>query len=191
MIVIGVDPSLTATGIVVIRDGNVELAATTKNRPELGTTERVRLIRALIIDTIFDEDGLHSEFPDLIVIEGFSFASKGRSVFETAYLGWRIREDLESFRTEENIPWIEVPPTQLKRFATGVGTANKEIVMQQVLKRWGYEAPNNNLADAFVLAKIGEAYLSNINGLTQIQQGVISSLKGEKPAKKPRKRGEK
>lgn len=188
MIVIGIDPSLTATGICVLRDGNVELAKTTKNRPELGIIERVRLIRALIIDTIFED--LIPECPDLIVIEGFSFSSKGRSVFDIAYLGWRIREDLESFRAEENIPWIEVPPTQLKRFATGVGTANKEIVMQQVLKRWGYEAPNNNLADSFVLAKIGEAYLGNIDGLTQIQQGVISSLKGEKPAKKPRKRGE-
>lgn len=195
MIVVGVDPSLTSSGIVVLRDGKIELAETTKNRPELGTIERVWLIRERIESIVRDlrdsECDLIRECPDLIVIEGFSFASKGRSVFDIAYLGWRIREALELLKINDNIPWIEVPPTQLKLFATGKGNANKEIILQQVYKRWNAEFSDNNQADAFVLAKIGEAYLGNIDGLTQIQQGVISSLKGEKTTKKSRKRGEK
>ncbi len=190
MLIIGIDPSLTSTGIVVLRNGKVELAETTKNRPDLGTIERVKLIREQITNVIENLTDGHGEWqaPDLIVIEGFSYGSKGRSVFDIAYLGWRIREELERLRTEDNIPWLEVPPSQLKKFATGQGNANKEIILQQVYKRWGVEFSDNNQADAYVLAQIGRAYLGDTEGLTVFQQEVIANLKGEKPKKKSRKK---
>jgi crossover junction endodeoxyribonuclease RuvC len=183
-VVIGIDPSLTATGIVVLRNGEVELAEATKNRPELGTIERVKLIREQINKNINHP----SIDTDLIVIEGFSYGSKGRSVFDIAYLGWRIREDLERLRTEDNIPWLEVPPSQLKKFATGQGNANKEIILQQVYKRWGVEFSDNNQADAYVLAQIGRAYLGGMDDLAAFQLEVIANLKGEKPKKKTKKK---
>jgi len=202
MIVMGIDPSLTSTGIIVLHDGQIETAVTTKNRPELGTIERVGEIRRGINQIISNMTNFYkpeeSQAPDLIVIEGFSYGSKGRSVFDIAYLGWRIREELERLKNTDSIPWIEVPPSQLKQFATGKGNANKEIILQQVYKRWGVEFSDNNQADAYVLAKIGEAFLSDdITHLTAIQQRVILDLeakqqeKGEKPAKKPRKKVEK
>lgn len=193
-VVIGIDPSLTGTGIVVLRNGEVELAEATKSRPELGIIERVKLIRNRILEIeadLSDDKGRKYQSPALMVIEGFSYGSKGRSVFDIAYLGWRIREELERLRSEDGTPWIEVPPTQLKKFSTGKGTANKEIILQQVYKRWEYETDNNNIADAFVLAKIGEAYLQDNykpDDLNLFQLEVISNLKGEKPAKKPRKK---
>ena len=194
MLIIGIDPSLTATGIVVLRNGEVELAESTNNRPELGIIERVKLIRNRILEIeadLSDDKGKKYESPALIVIEGFSFASKGRSVFDIAYLGWRIREELERLREQDNVPWIEVSPTQVKKFATGKGNTNQEIILQQVYKRWNYETDNNNIADAFVLAKIGEAYLQNNyepHDLTLFQFEVIADLKGEKPKKKTRKK---
>jgi crossover junction endodeoxyribonuclease RuvC len=186
-IVIGIDPSLTSTGIVVLRDGNLELAETTKNRPELGIIERVRLIRERINDIILNlktrqksKEGFpYWQAPDLIVIEGFSYGSKGRSVFDIAYLGWRIREELERFKTDEDILWIEVPPSQLKQFATGKGNANKEIILQQTYKHWGVEFSDNNQADAYVLAQIGKAYLGEVDDLTDFQMKVIRTLKKE------------
>lgn len=183
MLILAIDPSLTATGIVVLRNGQVETAVTTKNRPELGTIERVRAINHRTIDIIENlktEEEAEWQAPDLIVIEGFSYGSTGRKLFDIAYLGWRIREELERLREQDNIPWIEVPPTQLKRFATGKGNANKEIILQQVYKRWGVELSDNNQADAFVLAKIGEAYLGNSEGLTEFQREVVQSLNGKK-----------
>lgn len=195
MLIVGIDPSLTATGIIVLRDGKVELAETTKNRPDLGTIERVKLIRERIIDITENlSDGKQWQAPDLIVIEGFSYGSKGRSVFDIAYLGWRIREDLERLKEQDNIPWLEVPPSQLKKFATGQGNTNKEIILQQVYKRWGYETHDNNIADAYVLAQIGRAYLQDSykpDDLNLFQLEVIANLKGEKPKKKPRKKVEK
>ena len=193
MLIIGIDPSLTSTGIVVLRGNKVELAVTTKNKPELGTIDRVRLIYERIVCVAESlTDGEKWQAPDLIVIEGFSYGSKGRSVFDIAYLGWRIREELERLRTEDNIPWLEVPPSQLKKFATGQGNANKEIILQQVYKRWGVEFSDNNQADAYVLARIGEAYLQDFEKvryqLPDFQWQVIADLKGDKPAKKTRKK---
>ena len=191
-LIIGIDPSLTSTGIVVLRGNKVELAVTTKNKPELGTIDRVRLIYERIVCVAENlTDGEKWQAPDLIVIEGFSYGSKGRSVFDIAYLGWRIREELERLRTEDNIPWLEVPPSQLKKFATGQGNANKEIILQQVYKRWGVEFSDNNQADAYVLAQIGRAYLGETDDLTAFQLEVIANLKGEKPKKKSRKKVEK
>ena len=189
MLIIGIDPSLTSTGIVVLRDGKVELAVTTKNKPELGTIDRVRLIYERIVCVAESlTDGEKWQAPDLIVIEGFSYGSKGRSVFDIAYLGWRIREELEWLKEQDNIPWLEVPPSQLKKFATGQGNANKEIILQQVYKRWGVEFSDNNQADAYVLAQIGRAYLGGMDDLAAFQQEVIANLKGEKPKKKTRKK---
>jgi crossover junction endodeoxyribonuclease RuvC len=196
-LIIGIDPSLTSTGIVVLRNGQVETAVTTKNRPELGTIERVTDIRlqiGKILSNLTNDEETQWQAPDLIVIEGFSYGSKGRSVFDIAYLGWRIREDLEWHREYEKTVWIEVPPTQLKKFATGKGNANKEIILQQVYKRWGVEFSDNNQADAYVLSKIGEAYMGwSTPGYTfpDFQREVIANLKGESPMKPPKKKSKK
>jgi crossover junction endodeoxyribonuclease RuvC len=191
MIVVGIDPSLTGTGIIVLRNGELGKALTTKNEPKLGTIERVRRIYEQINNVIEnlstcyvnayigDKRMIRWEPPSLIVIEGFSYGSKGRGVFDIAYLGWRIREELERYRTEDDIPWLEVSPSQVKQFATGKGNANKEIVLQQVYKRWGVEFNDNNQADAYVLAQIGRAYLSEMDNLTDFQQKVIRALRKE------------
>ena len=191
MIVVGIDPSLTGTGIIVLRNGELGKALTTKNEPKLGTIERVRRIYEQINNVIEnlstcyvnayigDKRMIRWEPPSLIVIEGFSYGSKGRGVFDIAYLGWRIREELERYRTEDDIPWLEVSPSQVKQFATGKGNANKEIVLQQVYKRWGVELTDNNQADAYVLAQIGRAYLGEADDLTDFQQKVIRVLKKE------------
>lgn len=193
MIVIGIDPSLTSTGIIVLRNGEIEIAETTKNRPELGAIDRVYRIRHRINEVLTQirhpKYDLIPQAPDLIVIEGFSYGSKGRGLFQTAYLGYRIREELEGYRERDGIPWLEVSPSQLKQFATGKGNSPKEIVLQQVYKRWGAELKDNNQADAYVLAAIGQSYLGyNMDLLTEFQQEVISALKGEVPPKKTKKK---
>ena len=51
-IVVGIDPSLTSTGIIVLRNGELGKALTTKNEPKLGTIERVRRIYEQINNVI-------------------------------------------------------------------------------------------------------------------------------------------
>lgn len=172
-LIVGIDPSLTSTGIVVLRGDEVVLAETIKTKPNSPLIHRVSVIYSTIA-SIIEETA-----PDLIVIEGFSYGSKGRAVFDIAYLGWRIREELERLRKQAGIPWMNIPPAQLKKFATGKGTSNKEVILQQVYKRWGFETSDNNIADAFVLAKIGQAYSGELGGLTVFQEDVLKVLRKE------------
>lgn len=188
MLIFGIDPSLTATGTCFTIDGQKDISGTMSNHPKLGTIERV----AIILTHIEENLNLFMEQPDLIVIEGFSYGSKGRSVFDTAYLGWRIREYLEDLRKYEDVPWLEVPPTSLKKFTTGLGNSAKEIMIQQVYRRWGVEFKDNNQCDAFALCKVGEEYLKAKNGTSQalpaFQMEVIATLiDGPKPKKKAKK----
>jgi len=182
--ILGIDPSLTSTGIVTLQGGVVDLTQTTKDMPKLETIERVRLIREQVNKVI-----QHPSIAlDLIVIEGFSFGSKGRSLFEIAYLGYRIREDLEHFKNNEGIPWIEVSPDSVKKFTSNMGTSTKSVMIKEVYKRWGFDTNSDDLADAYALAQIGRAYLGENNDLTAFQREVIANLKGDKPAKKTRKK---
>ena len=161
MLVVGIDPSLTGTGLVAWHDGKVIIAKTLKNHPQWDIIPRVLSIVEEIsteIGNIVDDIGWYLP-PNMIVIEGFSYGSRGRGLFETAYLGYRIREELHVLNSEMHIPWMEASPNELKKFVTGKGNATKDIMMQQVLKRWGYEAKDNNVADAYALAMIGVDYL--------------------------------
>ena len=190
MITVGIDPSLTGAAVVALRDGHEEFAVCLPNKPTESILDRVYYIHHAIttlIENITNKERTQWQTPGLIAIEGFSYASKGAKLFEIAYLGWRIREELQHIKEQDGIPWIEVAPTQLKKFATGDSQAPKEVILQQVYKRWGYETPNDNIADAYVLARIAEAYLDDSRKLPEFQREVISALKADKPTKKKKK----
>lgn len=45
-----------------------------------------------------------------------------------------------------------LPPTSLKKFVTGKGTASKEDMIKAVQLNWAEDVTNNNIADAYGLA---------------------------------------
>lgn len=48
---------------------------------------------------------------------------------------------------------IVVPPTSLKKFVTGKGTASKDAMVSAVQSKWSEDVTNNNIADAYGLAE--------------------------------------
>jgi Holliday junction resolvasome RuvABC endonuclease subunit len=93
--------------------------------------------------------------PSFAAIEGYAFGSEfGRE--QAGELGGSLRLHLWT----QGIPFIVVPPTVLKAYVTGKGNAPKEQIIAHVLKRWGYEAVDNNDADAFALAQFAKDYLA-------------------------------
>lgn len=85
----------------------------------------------------------------LAAIEGYAFGNKFTLV-PLVEAGTTIRLALN----ECQVPWLEVAPTSLKKFATGSGNTKKEMILMQVFKRWGFEGHTHDQADAFVLASI-------------------------------------
>ena len=114
----------------------------------------------------------HLEKDDVIAIEGFSYGSRGRGVaFQYGY-GYSVQISL--YKNDYN--YFVVTPSQVKKFATGLGNASKDSMILPIYKRWGYEHESDNVRDAFILAQIARATISDVK-LTKFQKEVIDTFK--------------
>ncbi len=164
--VVGLDLSLTATGIVALNEGEI-VKQNVISYPKLKGWKRMNLIVGDITEFLEEVN------PELVCVEGYAFGAKfnreklgelgGIIRFNCLYLGC--------------ISYIDISPPSLKKFATGKGNCKKEIVMMKVLKEYNIEFENNNLCDAFVLAKIADALVRKVKLKNKIQEEIISKLK--------------
>jgi len=143
---IGIDLSLTATGLASFQDG-VWDTATVRTKADDGSEtayiERVRGIAAKIIAWSDPHDG------DVWAIEGPSFGAKGAAVDRMFGAFHLVMAALIDHHGEP----IIVPPTSIKKYATGKGNAGKDEVMLAVSRRYP-DAPihNNDESDAVTIA---------------------------------------
>lgn len=140
MRIVALDVSLTRTGWAS-QSGSGVIAPPATMRG----TERQRWIVDRICGVVFQ--GLAMP---LVVIEGYSFGSKGRAVFDIAELGGIIRYTLADCPCTV----VEVPPSCLKKYATGKGNAPKELVLVEAVKRLGYQGSDHNVSDALWLLEM-------------------------------------
>lgn len=145
MRVLGIDPS-TKTGLVVIESPQIVLHAS-----EIEFKKQTGLQRASsIIGRIME---VKEEYkPDFAVIEGYGYAN----TFTLATLV-EIGTVIRYFLWQSDFKYHEIAPNALKKFATGKGTSKKAEIMLAVYKKWGFDSPTDNIADAFVLAMMGIA----------------------------------
>ena len=151
MRVIGIDPSLSATGIA---DADGALFTIT-SKPDDGTVAD----RARRIATITAHLRPHRlTDAHLVVIEGPAFSRQGQTgVHLRAGLWWRIVGQLHT----AGVPVAEVSPTALKRYATGRGTADKSDMRMALYKRAGLDVPSDDEVDAWWLRQMGLAHLGD------------------------------
>lgn len=98
----------------------------------------------------FAHELLETVNPDLVVIEGYAFGMKYNR--ETmAEVGGVVRLELY----ENDIPFVEVPPNTLKKYATGNGKAHKDEMIAAAIKRGNLDITKNDEADAWWLYQMG------------------------------------
>lgn len=142
----GLDLSLTGTGIVVIdRAGAVIFKKVLKNK--LKGMERLKFIRNEIAD-VYKKHEIQ-----FTCVEGYSMGSHAGRAFDIGELGGVIKLALWS----KGIPYHLVPPTQVKRYVTGKGNCQKNMIIMAVYKEWGHEAKDDNEADSLALSHIARA----------------------------------
>lgn len=155
---VGIDLSLTGTGFVILNDKeeiiHQKLISTTVKD---STEKRLITITDYLVDEIVklyevDDDTLLND-KLFINIEGLSFGSKGQSMLELAGLHYFLRCRLYALH-HSNLTYETIPPTALKKWICGVGTAKKELMLLKVFKKFGVEFSDNNICDAFCLAKL-------------------------------------
>ena len=147
LVFIGLDLSLTDTGVTVISDEGVKFYSITSAGHKGDTTA----IMAARLEKIASD--VLSHIPDaanvLVAIEGPAFMSKFGSPHERAGLWWSIVIPL--VLRGQNVTVI--PPNNLKMYATGKGGAKKDVVLAAVVRRYiDVAVVNNNIADSLVLA---------------------------------------
>lgn len=130
--ILALDLSLTCTGLC--RDGECSRIST-----KLRGWPR--------IERIVSDIGDAASGCDVAVLEGYSFGSKGSSVFQIAELGGIVRWELRG----RGLTIVEVPPSCLKKYATGRGNAGKDEMIAAAIRRFGFEGCDNNEADSYLL----------------------------------------
>ncbi|HEY0820203.1 MAG TPA: hypothetical protein VGD46_15560, partial [Rhizobacter sp.] len=111
--------------------------------------------------------------PELIVIEGYGFASQ--SLGDLVELGTHLKRML----WRKGYPWVELTPNGLKKFCTGKGAGPKDVIMMEAYKRFGIDTQDNNQTDAAVLAYAGAALLG-WGCVPKLPQNHLDALKGLK-----------
>ena len=177
--IIGIDYSLTSPA-VCIDNGELMFFFLTSKKKHIGkfgnnifgyehkeyTTPIQRF--SYISDFVFDIIG---QVPNpKVFIEGFSFGSKGRGIFQIAENCGILKYRLQ----EANIPYDTVVPSVVKKSATGKGNADKDMMYEAFIKETNIDLkklldtdkvgnPVSDIADAYFIKKVGyENSSSNI-----------------------------
>ncbi|ATO38739.1 hypothetical protein AB4J90_12000 [Geobacillus thermodenitrificans] len=156
---VGIDPSLH-TGLVIL-SGQGKIIEAKEISKDGSDPARMN---ALIQEVTY-----YVQPDDFVAIEGFGYASQRG--FLLGGIGWGMR--MELYR--RGVPYIDVAPSLVKKFAGAKGNANKEKVVLEVYKRWGFESDSNNVIDAFVLAQIARAAKTETK-LIQAQKEVLDKI---------------
>lgn len=150
MIYIGIDPSLTGTGIVVLDEqGNVLDKGVIRTSPREPIEARLEDIILGVRDMINGNSNADEECH--ICLEGLSYGSKSSSMLDLAGLHHVLRHQI--MYSWGGIPRTIVPPQTLKKWVCGKGNVKKEQMLLQTYKRWGLEFQDNNICDAYCLAR--------------------------------------
>lgn len=152
-IYVGLDLSLTSTGVAIIH-GNVTTVQRLTSKGSKGATtaqqtERILNIVERIARAVPDTE--HTR----IAVEGPSYGSTGSAAHILGGLWWMVR----AYLRDSDV--IVVPPGTVKKYATGKGNAGKDEVLAAVVRRYPtVEVRGNDEADALVLAAI----VARLNG---------------------------
>jgi Holliday junction resolvasome RuvABC endonuclease subunit len=159
--ILGLDLSLTATGLATPAGALLTLTCRDRGPKRLAHLEREILVHA------------HQRGCDLVAIEGYSYASNGSSTYQLGELGGVIRLAL----WRNGIPFVEVPPACLKKYACGKGNASKDQVLVACVKRLGREPADNNQADAAWLRDMAiDAYSLAMPTVPSSHRGVLAKV---------------
>ena len=162
-IYIGLDLSLTSSGVVAIQDGKILLQKLVRPKGMEGRkkAKEILIIRNMIIDVV-ESIGLPRHRENIkIMIEDFAYGIlymkvHGKpicgSVFEIGGLGYAVQLRL----LELGYDYILTEPTTLKKFVTGKGNCKKDIMIKETLKRWKVDFDSNDICDAYGLARMRE-----------------------------------
>lgn len=164
------DLSLRATGWAISEgDGPVEFGTFPKSKSD--HDQRRGEIAAHVFSKIPE-----SCVDPLVIIENFAFGAVNKA-HDIGMLHGVIRYGLY----RRGIRYLLVAPGQVKKFATGKGNSEKNLVIRAVFQRFNIEADDDNAADAVTLLHIGKAISGLWEPTMDAQREIVAQLRKENP----------
>lgn len=148
MAIIGIDQSLTGTGLAHLDNNGKMIRNTIIKTGKYSGIERLDFITKEIVSFC-------SETKERFVIarEGYSFGSRGRATFSLGELGGCV--DISLYRSDlvNLVKYYVLPPNVPKKFCLGAGNIKKDSgYLLKVYNKFKMEFPDDNQADAFMIA---------------------------------------
>jgi len=158
---VGLDPSINATGVSVLDNcGNIVVERTFSVKDKDKLFERSLIKYEEEISFIGKIINLGS-----VYIEGPAYQSSGQVILQMGALHFFTRVYLY----KAGVNYKVIAPGTLKKFVTGKGNSKKELMLLKTFKRWGVEFEDNNMCDAYGLARMALEDFKNesIKGLSK------------------------
>jgi Holliday junction resolvasome RuvABC endonuclease subunit len=150
---LGIDQSLTEPGIaLILPNGDIE---TNVIKTKTTGAQRLFTIKAIFKDWLYWLLPSFSAIEMYSAIEGYSVNSINRP-FDLGSVYGVFSECVYSLTSKEP---LVVPPTSLKKFASGNG--HTKDLLYAVKQKWGYQTDNDNIADAVALAHFSKAAVTD------------------------------
>lgn len=150
MNVAGADLSITKSG-VALADGRLLTIRSSQDG-----YHRLRPMAAAVLRLLAPHD--------LVIIEGYDPHPRGYlALVRAAELGGMVRAGL----VELNVPFLDVPPSTLKKFACGKGNAPKPDIIEAA-RAAGANPTSDDEADAFWLRQLGRTLTRSLDGLQAV-----------------------
>ena len=142
---IGMDPSYNGFAIILLNTkGEMIEQRLLKTDSKKEAEERIIELESGF-DFIPNVLALHS-----VYIEGPAYSSQGAFMLQMGALHFYLRV----FLFKNKINFKVIAPGTLKKFVAGTGVAKKELMLLKTYKKWGVEFNDNNLCDAYGLARM-------------------------------------
>ena len=152
--VVGLDLSLTGTGVAIIGHHGVSTGLI-KSKGKKGDSLASRRDR---LKRIVHQISMLIPANSLVVIEQPAYSQTGGSHHDRSGLWWLVVELAMDWGWDV----VEITPGGVKKYATGSGNASKDTVLAAVVKRYlDVDVTDNNVADALTLAAMGARSLGH------------------------------
>lgn len=160
--ILGIDPSITASGLVGLRaGGELEVSATLPRNRKLKGSHRLLGLQEDLTDLYYTTHNLGLSV-DLAVLEDLPRNAMG------AGLTGMAQGIVRAFLVSKDIPFVTIAPATLKKAVTGSGKADKKemkAAVERVNPGHAEWLRNDNEVDSWGLAQVGLHYMNRSNNL--------------------------
>jgi crossover junction endodeoxyribonuclease RuvC len=149
-----IDLSLTRTGWALTRGGRRHYGSII---PKSTGMPRIDHIMDALETLLHPESGGGLD-TELVVLEGPALHAQGRGVCDR----WALRGVVLYHLHMSGVPFVEIPPASMKKFATGNGNANKDAMVAAAIRHFDYPGENNDEADSWIALAMAEAHYGHL-----------------------------